>query len=56
MQLADALANASVAGETSDAASVQAHPAVATLSLYGQELDALLARGEVVLEAMRAVA
>lgn len=56
VQLADALANASVAGETSDAASVQAHPAVATLSLYGQELDALLARGEVVLEAMRAVA
>ena len=56
VQLADALASASVAGETSDVAKVQTHPSVITLSLYGQDLDDLLSRGEVVLEAMRAVA
>lgn len=56
VQLADALASASVAGETTDVARAQAHPSVVTLSLYGQDLDDLLARGDVVLEAMRAVA
>jgi HD-like signal output (HDOD) protein len=55
VQLADTLAGASIAGKTSAVASVQAHPSIAALSLYGEELDNLLARGEVVLEAMRAV-
>lgn len=55
VQLADALARTSLAGETSDVAEVQAHPSVAALSLYGQELDHLLARGDFVLEAMRAL-
>lgn len=55
VQLADALARVSIAGGTSDVASAQAHPSLTTLSLYGQELDGLLARGPVVLEAMKAV-
>jgi HD-like signal output (HDOD) protein len=55
VQLAESLASVSVAGKTSDLASTQGHPSVAMLSLYGQELDDLLARGDVVLEAMRAV-
>ena len=56
VQLADALARTSVAGAKSDRESVQAHPSIATLSLYGDELDDLLGRSDVVLEAMRAVA
>lgn len=55
VQLADALASVSVEGETSGVETIRANPSVATLSLYGQELDDLLARGDVVLEAMRVV-
>jgi putative nucleotidyltransferase with HDIG domain len=54
VQLAGALATVSLAGETSDVATTQAHPSIATLSLYGQELEDLLARGEIVREAMGA--
>ncbi|MDB4945028.1 MAG: signal transduction protein [Labilithrix sp.] len=56
VQLAEALALRSVGGTTAEAAEVQAHPSITMLSLYGPELDELLARGEHVLEAMRAVA
>lgn len=55
VQLADTLAKASVAGTATDVASVQAHPSIPTLSLYGEELDNLLVRAEIVLEAMQAV-
>lgn len=54
VQLADALARVSLTGETSDVARTQAHPSITTLSLYGQDLDDLLARGPVVVEAMKA--
>ncbi|HSO35226.1 MAG TPA: HDOD domain-containing protein [Labilithrix sp.] len=56
VQLADMLASASVAGVANDVAAVQTHPSVATLSLYGTDLEDLVAREAVVLEAMQAVA
>lgn len=54
VQLADSLASAVIDGDATDLAGLQAHPSIAALSLYGQELDDLLARREIVLEAMRA--
>ena len=56
VQLADALAKESMKNRTAATEEVQAHPAIAMLSLYGPELEDLLSRGDNVLEAMRAVA
>lgn len=56
VQLADALATSGVAGTPVDIPAMQAHPSIGTLSLYGEELEKLLARESVVQEAMRAVA
>jgi HD-like signal output (HDOD) protein len=55
VQLADALAAVSVVGATNEVATIQTHRSVATLSLYGRDLDDLLARGDAILAAMRAV-
>ncbi len=56
VQLAATLADGSLNGKPFDVASIQPHRSVAALSLYGAELEKLLAREEVVVEAMRSVA
>jgi HD-like signal output (HDOD) protein len=55
VQLADTLAADSAEGKTTALEAVQAHASIATLSLYGSELEDLLARSEIVLETMRAL-
>lgn len=56
MQLADTLATASLAGETMELVNIQTHPSIAALSLYKPDLDHLLGRSDIVINAMRAVA
>jgi HD-like signal output (HDOD) protein len=53
VQLADMLGRATVRGETCDLATTRAHPSVAALSLYDEDVSALLERSALVAEAIQ---
>lgn len=56
VQLATALARATIAGEESSPETIQSHPSAVALSLYAEEIELLLARAPAVLDAIRALA